>query len=578
MTRIINNIKITGICLCALAISLPLQADDQDDSNVIIFNVSDFGARGDGRTDDRTAIQKTIQSAIDSRKSAIVKFEEGKVYRLAAYDPGNGMLIISNAENITLDGNSATLLSHPSNRILAVFMSKNITVKDLYLDYSPLPFTQGRMHVVSPEEGYVEFKVSSGYDAPVIGGSEIYQFNMTSDCNFIRSNKDFTHSWLRIAEITQPQPGIFRCRFHGKSQHVARQLKRTSTEDYIVIKMKYPQGEPLIAEDGSYITTLVGNISIKYSEGVTLKRITSYAAPYMTFNASGSEAVNLEDCAIIRKPGTDRLIAGQSDGCHIQCLTTMPNIINCHFEALMDDSIATTITGETVEEIIGNRIYLDHSGIRYNDTVINNGDELELYDNSEKKHLGFAKVIEIKRIKHQKTSILLDNFFPDLEAGDRVYLKPKTPLIIRGCTFDTQLKTGIYNTLPGIIENCTFNKTAYGIHTSTFGDWPGGGQPRELIIKNCTFANIHLSAIAWAAPSKEASPPAKFSLKIEDSHFDLGDSKKNYFISGANSRHEIILKNNTATTNNDRRFNQLFKLHNCNLVDRSGNTVQKLDE
>ena len=68
----------------------------------------------------------------------------------------------------------------------------------------------------------------------------------------------------------------------------------------------------------------------------------------MTSNAHGSEALVLDHCAAVRKSGTDRLVAGRSDGCHLKSLTIMPRILSCRFEALMDDSIDVKISAEKV--------------------------------------------------------------------------------------------------------------------------------------------------------------------------------------------------------------------------------------
>jgi hypothetical protein len=100
-----------------------------------VFHVADFGAVGDGQTDDRAAIRLAIDAAINADGPATVRFEPGKVYRLDAHRPGNGMLIVSGAVELTLDGAGATLLAHPSNRILAIHASKRIVVRNLTLDH-----------------------------------------------------------------------------------------------------------------------------------------------------------------------------------------------------------------------------------------------------------------------------------------------------------------------------------------------------------------------------------------------------------------------------------------------------------
>ncbi|MBT3198627.1 MAG: hypothetical protein HN350_01805 [Phycisphaerales bacterium] len=567
-----------GICIWALVVIVQFSdachAEEPGRGKQRIFRVADFGAAGDGKTDDRAAIQKAIDAGVKSGSGATVRFEAARVYRLGRHERALGMLIVSGAEGLTLDGCGATLLSHPSNRIMAIHASKKIVLANLVLDYSPLPFTQGRMHVVSPKEGYVEFKAADGYAAPVLGGSKVYRDFKSSDCVFVRPDGAFTHSWLRISEITEPSPGVFRCRFHGAREHVMRQLKRTAVNDLIAVKMIFPQGKILLAPDGRHIATGAANINIGFCHDVVLRGITSYAAPGMTFNAHGSEALAVENCAVIRKPKTDRLIAGQSDGCHLKSLTIMPKITNCRFEALMDDSIAVKVSGEIVKRKEGNRVLLHHGDIAYNDCVVKAGDELELYDSSEKKHLGFAKVTATRRVGYRKIWATLANRHATLAQGDRVYLKPITPVEIKGCKFGSQLKTAISKLPPGVVSGCVFNDTSYGVHAFTDARWPCSGMPRGIVVRNCTFINNTVAALAWSTPSPGASPPAKFSLKVENCRFSL-DGMKGYLLSAGNAASGISFKNCRVNIKDGRLLKQVVHTRNCNAVDITGIAIDK---
>lgn len=534
-----------------------------------VFRVADFGAAGDGETDDRPAIQRAIDAAVKADGPAALRFESGRVYRLARHVPANGMLIVAGAEDLTLDGAGATLLCHPSNRILAIHASKRIEVRNFTLDYAPLPFTQGRMQTVDAEAGCIEFQPGAGYSAPVLGGEELYRDFKDSDCVFVRADGKFTHSWLRIRGITEPSPGLFRCTFHGAN--VAEQLHRTKAGDLIVVKMKHPQGETLRAPDGRFIATPVANINVSFSEQVLLEHITSYAAPGMTFNAHGSEAVVLDRCAAIRKPGTDRLVAGQSDGCHLKSLTVMPRILNCRFEALMDDSINVKISAERVEAIEGCRVLVAHNDIFYNDTVVDSGDEMEMYDPDNRTHLGFGKVIDVEPAGYRKAWLTFEKAPAGLGPGDLMYHRPVSPVEIRGVKFGSQLKTAILVRPPGTIADSTFDDVAYGVHA--FVDGPiEGCMPREIRVQNCTFRHNTVSALALAVPSPQAPPPSRFTLDVRECRFVAGGNQGR-LLSAYNVR-GVSFRDSSVVIEDGRTLESLILTRNCSAVDLAGVRVE----
>ncbi len=129
-----------------------------------IFPVKEFGAVGDGITDDRVAIQSAIDAAIASKQPAIVRFGTNCTYRLAPSKESIASLQVSGASHLSLEGNGSLLLTHPSNRTLSIFDSSDIRVGGFKIDYDSLPYTQGRIESI--ESDSVIFTVDEGYPPP----------------------------------------------------------------------------------------------------------------------------------------------------------------------------------------------------------------------------------------------------------------------------------------------------------------------------------------------------------------------------------------------------------------------------
>ncbi|MEK3717912.1 glycosyl hydrolase family 28-related protein [Paenibacillus sp. FSL R7-0333] len=114
-----------------------LDATDMRILNLKQYNVRDFGAKGDGVTDDTAAIQNCIDTAI-SAGGGTIYFPAG-TYLLASVqsigmtpwaiqDPN---LFISNASNIKLigDGNAILTTAYPANRTEIVFVYKSTNIE-----------------------------------------------------------------------------------------------------------------------------------------------------------------------------------------------------------------------------------------------------------------------------------------------------------------------------------------------------------------------------------------------------------------------------------------------------------------
>ncbi|MEI7733793.1 MAG: glycosyl hydrolase family 28-related protein [Verrucomicrobiota bacterium] len=174
------------------------------------FSVAAFGAKGDGQNDDRAAIQQAIDAAIASGTNAVVSFGRGMFYRLGKQDDDPAALRLGGASGLTLSGNGATLLAHPSNRQLAIFDSKHVLIRDLLLDFNPLPFTQARVTDLALAQGTIRFRVEPNYDDPSVGAGDLYPDFKNSDAVFLDgATRAFTHEWGRVSNITALENHVF---------------------------------------------------------------------------------------------------------------------------------------------------------------------------------------------------------------------------------------------------------------------------------------------------------------------------------------------------------------------------------
>lgn len=130
------------------------------------FNVKQFGAVADGKTDDSQAFKKAIEAAIKAGKNTVVFVPSGH-YKLST-PMGGGMIEIKKASNLTLEGEKGTFLvsSVPTKHIINIDSSSNIVVRNFEMDRNPFVFTQGVVDKIDMVAKTVEVSIDKGYDEP----------------------------------------------------------------------------------------------------------------------------------------------------------------------------------------------------------------------------------------------------------------------------------------------------------------------------------------------------------------------------------------------------------------------------
>ena len=273
------------IVFCILSVQTKAEKND-----TIYYNVSKYGVKGNGKTDDLPALTRLFLKASQQKRPAKVVFAPGKVYRFGQHTKDlYGRVLINRADNLVVEGNGCTLLIHPSSRAFAVYRSKNIVIRNFKIDYSPLPYTQGRVSKADADNYYLEFKIDSGYPAPVAGKEPYKNGGKIVDCITAngKTRKFFQgHSWVK--EVEDLGNGTFGVKYDLRKQE---QLK---PGDFFCMKLPYAESRLIqnnetkdAAEKGEFIYTNTANIAAQQCDGLILENITSYAAPLMTFVLKG---------------------------------------------------------------------------------------------------------------------------------------------------------------------------------------------------------------------------------------------------------------------------------------------------
>ncbi|MHB1484160.1 MAG: DUF5060 domain-containing protein [Saccharofermentanales bacterium] len=433
--------------------------------------------------DTRLEIQNAIDAAIKySKESGLpseIRLKADSTYRVEA--AGDTALVIENAKNVIFNGQGATLVfTNVDAGGLKVVNSENVIVKNINIDYDPLPYSFGTVTYVNGDvyrlkfdPGYIE-PDDPAYDfakrvAGVLGIKITYNGTKTIFGQPVVGSKTFVSKGDREWELDGST--LF---LGGGSNTVAGVGLKT--------------GDRFVLKAGNYAAA----VAFLFSNNVTAENIVVYTSPGLSFLPSVVDDIVIRDCHV--RVNSGRPISTNADGIHMRGARGNVMIDGCTFEGMCDDGINIHSSPMSVLSKHAANKY----GLSRGLNSIRIGDRLAIIEQ------GKAKVKDIVTVSksENETGEFLLTFDKDidLKAGtgfsdaDNLYNLDEcaSAFAIKDCSFDYYRGRGILLSCQnGIVYGNKFNilggpAISFNHETVWWGEGPFG---KNIIIKNNIFAN-----------------------------------------------------------------------------------------
>lgn len=539
----------------------------------LTLKVEDFGVVGDGKTDDGPALRKLFEKASAHKRPAKIVFQKDATYYLGKEENHPvGSMFMERANNLIVEGNNCLLLVDPHRRPFELYRSKNVTIQNFKIDYSPLPYTQGRITKIDNSNGHLEFKVDEGFPQPYVRDDNYYVDDRVSDCVTLNGeNLKFYQGHSRISGVKDLGNNTYAVSYRMLRQDQAR------IGDYFVMKVWPPSMERLYntsvkpSEKGEHYISNYANIQINHSDHVTIENIISYASPKMTVNARSSSDLVIRGLIITRRPG--RVLASCSDGIHLKGNERQPLIENCYIEGTLDDAIHIKMSGDKVEEVASSRkMRITHMDTRDN-TNLGIDKTVMVFDAEENKQLAMAVITDFEHIDHRSGWVTLDQDIENLKVGTRLYLQAENEAIIQNCQFGTQLQRAILTHQPTTIRNCAILDNGKGLDQALATGGIEGPPSQRVILDNVTFHNLSRVALQVGCPSKGYDQLGTPQLIVKNCIFNLPDGIPAVQIKNSNG--VSMIGNTFGYLKKKPKKKDYFQLMNTEMLTFSDNTFQK---
>ena len=445
----------------------------------LILHVSDFGATpaSENVYDD---LKSVIAAAKNAGEPVEIRFEKDAVYRISpTVNPGMGIfaLQISDAHHLVINGQGSTLLiTHPEVGGINTDNSSDIVIRDLTIDYDPLPYAQGTISQVNLSENWFELRVDSGFMEP---DQPCFDLAMSKWGLTIREEEDGGRRYGPIAVFSSEweKTGDKLWRFHVEADGNYNPLTSAGLktgETYIHMARNYSMA-----------------VAARNCDQLLWENITVHASPGLAFYPHITSHHTIRNCHVKVKEG--RVFSTNADGIHMRGSRGNVLIDSCSFQGMADDGInvhssAMSITAQPAPNQVR---------VKKHTYSVQPGDSLLLIY-SERAEAG--PVVKVTHVLEETWYwvLTLDRELPSLSSGegfttsDNLYnlSEAANPFVIRNCHFGDYRGRGILvSARGGLIENNDFElREGWSVifnYEST--RWAEGPIAQDITVRNNDF-------------------------------------------------------------------------------------------
>jgi len=452
-------------------------ASSKSDTNKpVVLNVKDFGAKGDGKTDDALAIFRAVSALRSSPPGSVLNFEANKTY----YYKNNGSIIksvfyLENDTGYTLKGNNCLIkLGGYDKNYMNIRNCKDIVIEGFNFDYA-----EYKPAFAATIDSY---DLSSGTailtaDRPIhLETGDTYTSTTQDYFGTIPSSNSRYYMWIKKYEMIDANARKVKVYFDTSKGHASLILSSPNLKkDGLVMPM------PQISFNGI-------SCEIHDNTNITLRKINVYSSRYHGFYCMRNKGTVLfEDVNIKRAPYDQNLkYLSWGDVWHMTNNRAKIILKNCKAEMYIYDDVFNfhTSTMYVAEKHSNTEITLQANNKYYGVPEILPGDTITIIDVNSGALVGRPTVKKVVEQKEQSVRVILNISMPSLKAGSKIYAwdeeangHPDSELI--NCDMN-----GTYRVRANVtFTNCKLYIRRFWIGLEVIGS--EGSVPRNVLFKNC---------------------------------------------------------------------------------------------
>jgi hypothetical protein len=482
--------------------------------------------------------------------------------------------------NLVIDGRGSRLIFHGEMQPFTFDNCKNITLKNIIIDWENPLIAQGE--VLKVNDQYIELGINHKEFPHRLQDNKLIFETYNYQQNSWKSTMEFDRKGRYIV----PQTGDNGCLGNDWKEYLAEATMPGVIRLHHNFSRKPTVGNFLVLRHAERTHS---GVFIFESKNIKIEKLTLYHAAGLGILAQFSENLTFNAYRAIPNRSKNHYFGGGDDGLQISNCRGQVTVTNCEFAGLMDDPINVHGTSVQVQEIISDKelkckfMHPQSVGLNWG----HKGDKISFIENTRMNSMGAGTVVEFKPIDNEYFTLTFAAAIPpELEIGDALENLTWSPnFTVKNTHFKNCRARGLLVSTPGkvVIENNIFESSGSAILIS--GDangWFESGAVNDVLIKNNTFTELcntssyqfceAIISIFPIIPQLDKDTPAFHkNIRIEGNQFNPFD----YSVLFARSVEGISFINNTVTRSHtfepfhDRLYTFTFEY--CKNIKLSGN-------
>ncbi len=457
-------------------------------------------------------LQALVNAALESG-AATVEIPPGR-HQIA--EP----VYVAGAQRLVINGNNAELVAsfatsdRETGEIITLQDCSNVTLRNLTVDFDPLPYTQGTVTAVDVDAGTVDLRVHDGYrnelaycQSDIDSGDSLKLHAFGAADRLVKRG----HAFAVASAVTQPDGGTFR--FTVGPDHVTA----------------FAEGDLAVTGCWRFMALrAVRCVGLVY-DGITVWATGGAALNELDGGGGSDIRINVVPGPPPEGAAEPRLIAASRDIYNSADLRKGPVIHDCTFRGSGDDMIHMLHNSLVVESLDAGRRQIGVSGLnwRFVPQALSVGDTMIAIADKTRREAARSDVVAIERMSDEAAMLTLADV-TGFEIGQALHVPELAGpgLVVRNTTFSNSVSAGVMLKSPGarVYENTIEHMGQSGIIVATdFDSFWGGPYARDVELRANTITDIGRSRI-FSSPAyglgaaivigvEDAADPASISAR-----------------------------------------------------------------